>query len=86
MSSPTTSNTLIPDYCDMPSTQPSCLLIMTSEEQLEESYDSDGNMRPFNDPNIADENLVSMDDTTPDQQVVVKGKKKKSGGLTKNVF
>jgi hypothetical protein len=82
-SSPTPSTTLTPDDCGMPSTPPSRLLIMPSEEQLEEGYDSDGNVGPFIDPNIADENLVSMDETTPDQQVVVIGKKKKSGGSTR---
>ena len=85
-SQPTPSTTLTPDEMGMPSTPPSRILIMPSEEQLEEGYDSDSNVGPFIDPNIAQENLVSMDETTPDEEVVVKGKKKKSSGLTKNVF
>ena len=64
VSLPTPSTTLTPDEIGIRSTPPSHLLIMPSEEQLEEGYDSDDIVGPFIDPNISQENLVSIYERT----------------------
>ena len=50
----------------MPKTPPHRVLIMPSDEALEEGYDSDGNLGPFMSESVEDERFVSMNETAPE--------------------
>ena len=63
---PTPCANLTPPECGMPKTPPRRVLIMPSDEALEEGYDSDGNLGPFMSESVEDDRFVSMNETAPE--------------------
>ena len=57
---------LTPVQCGMPQTPPHRVLVMPSDEALEDGYDSDGQLGPFMGLNTEYERFVSMDEVAPE--------------------
>ena len=56
---------------DMPPTPPSRVMNIVSDKLFEEGYDSDGQMGPFYEHGVSDENFVTMTEDEPVREIAV---------------